>query len=107
MTAGNIGSRPGLRSMLAVSRAVAGGGSLSDVLDLVAAEAAQVVPGANRSSIILIEGRQHRFRLAGSYGLSDAYRLLLSTGEAKLLPGEGPSGVAYASGAPVIIDDLD
>ena len=93
--------------MLTVSRAVARGGSLSEVLDLVAAEAAGVVRGADRSSIILIEGRQHRFRLAGSFGLSDAYRLLLSTGEAKLLPGQGPSGVAYQSGAPVVIDDLD
>lgn len=93
--------------MLAVSRAVAHGGPLGEVLDVVAAAAASVVPDADRSSIILIEGRQHRFRLAGSFGLSDAYRLLLSTGEAKLQPGEGPSGVAYETGAPAVIDDLD
>lgn len=103
----SIGARPEVRAMLAVSRAVARGGPLSEVLDRVAAEAAGVVRGADRSSIILIEGRHHRFRLAGSHGLSEAYRLLLSTGEAKLLPGEGPSGVAYACGAPVVIDDLD
>jgi signal transduction histidine kinase len=102
-----LGSRPEVRAMLSVSRAAARDRPLSEALDLVAAEAAGVVPGADRSSIILIEGRQHRFRLAGSCGLSEAYRLLLSTGEAKLLPGEGPSGVAYASGAPVVIDDLD
>jgi len=93
--------------MLTVSRAVARGGPLPEVLDRIAAEAAGVVQGADRSSIILIEGRQHRFRLAGSYGLSESYRRLLSTGEAKLLPGEGPSGVAYESGAAVVIDDLD
>jgi signal transduction histidine kinase len=93
--------------MLAVSRAVAHAGPLGEVLDVVAAAAASVVPDADRSSIILIEGHQHRFRLAGSFGLSDAYRLLLSTGEAKLQPGEGPSGVAYETGAPVVIDDLD
>jgi signal transduction histidine kinase len=106
-TTGSLGTRPELRSMLAVSRAVARGGPLSEVLDMVAAEAAGVVSGADRSSIILIEGRQHRFRLAGSCGLSEGYRLLLSTGEAKLLPGEGPSGVAFSTGAPVVIDDLD
>jgi GAF domain-containing protein len=92
--------------MLTVSRAVAQGGPLPEVLDRIASEAAGVVPGADRSSIILIEGREHRFRLAGSFGLSDSYRLLLSTGEAKLLPGEGPSGVAYETGAPVVIEDL-
>jgi GAF domain-containing protein len=102
-----VRSRPEFRAMLTVSGAVARGGSLSETLDLVAAEAAGVVVDADRSSIILIEGRQHQFRLAGSYGLSEAYRLLLSTGEAKLRPGEGPSGVAYESGAPVVIDDLD
>jgi GAF domain-containing protein len=100
-------SRPELRAMLTVSRAIAEGGPLPTVLDRIAAEAAGVLPGADRSSIILIEGREHRFRLAGSFGLSDAYRLLLSTGEAKLLPGEGPSGVAFQTGAPVVIDDLD
>lgn len=104
--AGNV-SRAVLGSMLTVSRVVARGAPLAEVLDLVAAEAAGVVPGAERSSIILIEGRQHRFRLAGSCGLSEPYRRLLSTGEAKLMPGEGPSGVAYESGAPVVIDDLD
>ncbi|MGI8712404.1 MAG: GAF domain-containing protein [Solirubrobacteraceae bacterium] len=100
-------TRPELRAMLTVSRAVAQGGPLADVLDRIAAEAAGVVLGADRSSIILIEGSEHRFRLAGSFGLSEAYRLLLSTGEAKLLPGEGPSGVAFQTGAPVAIDDLD
>jgi GAF domain-containing protein len=102
-----IASRPELEAMLAVSRAVARDVPLPEVLDLVAAEAAGVVSGADRSSIILIEGRRRRFRLAGSCGLSESYRLLLSTGEAKLLPGEGPSGVAYESGAPVVIEDLD
>jgi signal transduction histidine kinase len=66
-----------------------------------------VVRGADRASIILIEGREHRFRLAGSHGLSERYKRLLSTGEAKLRPGQGPSGLAYVSGAPVVISDLD
>jgi GAF domain-containing protein/anti-sigma regulatory factor (Ser/Thr protein kinase) len=93
--------------MLTVSKAVARGGPLGEVLDLIAAEAAGVVSSADRSSIILIEGSGRRFRLAASFGLSESYRRLLSTGRAKLLPGEGPSGVAYETGAPVAIDDLD
>lgn len=92
--------------MLTVSHAVAQGGPLADVLDRIAAEAAGVVEGADRSSIILIEGREHRFRLAGSFGLTETYRQLMSTGVAKLLPGEGPSGVAFETRAPVVIDNL-
>lgn len=93
--------------MLSVSRALADVGPLGETLDVVTAAAAGVVPGADRASIVLIEGNQRRFRLAGAHGLSDDYRRLLSTGESKLLPGEGPSGVAYESGAPVVIEDLD
>jgi len=96
-----------IAAMLPVSRAVLRGGPLTDVLDRIAAQAADVVPSADRASIILIEGSEHRFRLAGSHGLSDRYRELLSTGEAKLRPGEGPSGVAYELGRPVVVSDLD
>jgi len=103
----DVKSRPEVRAMLTVSRAVLRGGPLSTILDEIATEATRVVPGADRSSIILIEGSEHRFRLAGSHGLSERYTRLLSTGEAKLRPGEGPSGLAYASGAPVVISDLD
>src|SRR6185369_14702810 len=77
------------------------------ILDRIAAQAVDVVPDADRASIILIEGSEHRFRLGGSHGLSPRYRELLSTGEAKLRPGEGPSGVAYAQGSPVVVCDLD
>jgi GAF domain-containing protein len=104
--AASIGARPELRAMLTVSRAVAQGGPLHELLDRIASEAAGVVEGADRSSIILIEGSDHRFRLAASHGLSDTYRRSLATGEAKLTPGQGPSGVAYTTGAPVVISDL-
>ena len=103
----DLKSLPEIRAMLRVSRAAVGGGPLSRILDEIATEATGVVPGADRASIILIEGRDHRFRLAGSHGLSPRYRRLLSTGEAKLRPGQGPSGLAYASRAPVVISDLD
>jgi GAF domain-containing protein len=96
-----------MHAMLTVSRAVLRGGPLSMILDEIATEATRVVPGADRSSIILIEGSEHRFRLAGSHGLSERYTRLMSTGEAKLRPGEGPSGLAYVSGEPVVISDLD
>jgi GAF domain-containing protein len=102
-----IHSRPEVRAMLTVSRAMADGGPLADMLGVVCTAAAGVVDGADRASIVLIEGTQRRFRLAGGFGLSDEYRRLLSTGEAKLHPGEGPSGLAYESGAPVVIEDLD
>ena len=104
---GDVQSRPEVRAMLTVSRAALRGGPLSTILDEIATEATRVVRGADRSSIILVEGSEHRFRLAGSYGLSERYTRLLSTGEAKLRPGEGPSGLAYVSGAPVVISDLD
>lgn len=100
-------ARRAIAAMLPVSRAVLRGGPLSVVLDDIAALAADVIPSADRASIILIEGAEHRFRLAGSHGLSDRYRRLLSTGEAKLRPGEGPSGVAYELGRPVVVSDLD
>jgi GAF domain-containing protein len=96
-----------MHAMLTVSRAVLRGGPLSSILDEIATEATSVVPGADRASVILIEGPEHRFRLAGSYGLSERYTRLMSTGEAKLRPGEGPSGLAYVSREPVVISDLD
>ena len=46
-----VGSRPELRAMLTVSRAVAEGGPLHQLLDRIASEAAGVVEGADRSSI--------------------------------------------------------
>ena len=106
-TGEELQSRPEVRAMLSVSRAALRGGPLSGILDEIATAATRVVPGADRASIILIEGRERRFRLAGSHGLSAHYRRLLSTGEAKLRPGQGPSGLAYASRAPVVISDLD
>lgn len=98
---------PEVSAMLRVSRAALRGGPLSRILDEIATEATRVVAGADRASIILIEGREHYFRLAGSHGLSEHYKRLLSTGEAKLRPGQGPSGLAYVSRAPVVISDLD
>jgi signal transduction histidine kinase len=93
--------------MLAVSRAVARGGPLEPILDEIARAATRVVEGADRASIILIEGSERRFRLAGRHGLSESYTRLLSRGEAKLRPGDGPSGVAYVTRAPVVISDVD
>jgi signal transduction histidine kinase len=93
--------------MLAVSRAVARGGPLDPILDEIAREATQVAERADRASIILIEGSERRFRLAGRHGLSESYTRLLSTGEAKLRPGDGPSGLAYVTRAPVVVSDVE
>jgi signal transduction histidine kinase len=103
----DVESLPEVRAMLRVSRAAVRGGPLWRILDEIATEATGVVPGADRASIIMIEGRDHHFRLAGSHGLSRRYKRLLSTGEAKLRPGQGPSGLAYVNRAPVVISDLD
>jgi GAF domain-containing protein len=99
-------SPPPLRAMLAVSRAVAAGGPLETILDGIAREATRVVPGADRASVILIEGADRRFRLAGRHGLGASYVRLLSAGEAKLRPGDGPSGIAFVTRAPVVVDDV-
>ena len=107
LAGGDAQAQRAIAAMLPVSRAVLRGGPLSAILDRIADQAADVVPGADRASIILIEGSDRRFRLGGSHGLSDRYRELLSTGEAKLRPGEGPSGVAYELGRPVVVSDLD
>jgi signal transduction histidine kinase len=107
VTGDDLRSRPEVRAMLTVSGTVVGGGPLSAILDRIATEATRVVPGADRSSIILIEGPERRFRLAGSHGLSERYTRLLSTGEAKLRPGEGPSGIAYATRAPVVVSEVN
>jgi signal transduction histidine kinase len=104
---GDLRSRPEVRAMLAVSRAVARGGPLGPILDEIAREATQVAERADRASIILIEGSERRFRLAGRHGLSESYTRVLSTGEAKLRPGDGPSGLAYVTRAPVVVSDVD
>jgi anti-sigma regulatory factor (Ser/Thr protein kinase) len=95
-----------LRAMLPLGRAVLRGGELSDVLDRIAEQAAGVVAGADRASVILVEGSEHRFRLGGSYGLSDRYRRELTEGTGRLRPGEGPSGVAYVRRSAVVISDV-
>lgn len=105
-TEDDLQSRREVLAMLPVSRAVLGGGPLSDVLDRIAAQAAGVVPGADRASILLVAGSTHTFRLGGSYGLSARYREQLATGKARLRPGEGPSGVAYVRRTVVVVSDV-
>ncbi|MEA2288947.1 MAG: hypothetical protein QOD55_944 [Solirubrobacteraceae bacterium] len=92
-------------AMLAMSRAVAGGGSLATILDAVAAEAARVMDGIKATSIVLITGGRSRFRLAGSHGLSKGYRRRLS-GPTELKRGQGPSGYAVQYRTPVLITDI-
>src|SRR4051812_39973710 len=85
------GTAPELTAMLAVSRLVARGGPLAELLDRVAAEAAGVV-GARSASILLLDGPAV-FRLAGSFGLSADYAARLNRAPA-LAPGHGPSRLA-------------
>jgi GAF domain-containing protein len=98
-----IEAAPELAGMLAVSRLVAQGGPLPDLLDGVAAEAAAVV-GAHSASILLLHGG--RFSLAGAFGLSPRYAALLDRAPA-LAPGHGPSGLAVQRGRAVAIPDTE
>jgi signal transduction histidine kinase len=94
---------PELIAMLAVSRLVAHGGPLPEILDGIAAEAAGVV-GARSASILLLEG--DRFSLAGAFGLSHSYAALLDRAPA-LAPGHGPSGLAVLHRHAVTIPDTE
>lgn len=94
-----------LASMLAVSRLVAEGGPLSDLLDGVAAEAAVVV-GARSASILLLDAGRGTFALAGSSGLSARYAALLDRAPT-LSPGHGPSGLAVQRAELVAIPDTE
>lgn len=95
---------PELTAMLAVSRLVARGGPLAELLDRVAAEAAAVV-GAQSASILLLDGPAV-FRLAGSFGLSEDYAARLNRAPT-LAPGHGPSGLAAMRRRPVVIPDTE
>jgi GAF domain-containing protein len=94
---------PDLAAMLAVSRLVAHGGPLPDLLNAVAAEAAAVV-GARSASILLLDGST--FTLAGAFGLSPRYAASLDRAPA-LVPGHGPSGLAVQRGRAVAIPDTE
>jgi signal transduction histidine kinase len=94
---------PELAAMLAVSRLVAHGGPLAEILDGIATEAAAVV-GARSASILLLAG--DRFTLAGAYGLSASYAALLDRAPV-LAPGHGPSGLAVQRARTVAIPDTE
>lgn len=93
-----------MRAMLAVSRTVARGGQLEGVLDRISAEAAGVV-GACSASILLVRA-DGRFELAGGHGLSTAYRRAMNGAPLQITRGHGPSGLAVATGEPVVIHDI-
>src|SRR3954463_11162990 len=99
-----VSAGPELTAMLAVSRLVARGGPLAELLDRVATEAAGVV-GARSASILLLDGLTG-FRLAGSFGLSDEYAARLHRAPA-LAPGHGPSGLAVQRRRAVAITDTE
>lgn len=89
--------------MVTVSRAVAGGGQLSDVLDVIAREASLLM-GAQGASILQLAG--DRLRIVGSYGLSLGYSERLDNWPMPLAPGRGPSGLALRTRAPILIEDI-
>jgi LytS/YehU family sensor histidine kinase len=74
-------------AMLAVSRAVAAGDPLADVLDHIAEAATSVIDGASATSVVLISGGGSGYRLAGSHGLSDDYRQAVGASPEMLVHG--------------------
>lgn len=97
------GAREQIAALLAVSRAVARGGELGELLDVIAREAARVV-GARSASILLLR-EKGMFRLGGSFNLSARYCAYL---EGPLVArGDGPSGLVLQRGDPVLIEDAD
>lgn len=90
--------------MLRVSAAVSSGGRLANALDQIA-EQACLIASAQAAAILELTGEE-RFRIVGSYGLSDEYRRTLHAWPTQLAPGQGPSGLAVAEGKPVMSNDF-
>lgn len=94
-----------LAAIMAVSRAVAEGAELEDTLGTIARTAAELVHASAAAIILRAHESSTGLAVAGSYGLSDEYASELN----RIRPielGEGPSGVAAASGQPVEIGDV-
>ncbi|HEX3965854.1 MAG TPA: GAF domain-containing protein [Trebonia sp.] len=92
-------------AMLSVSRAVAAGGSLGEILDVIAAAAASVVVGATAASIIIGTGGTDELRLRGSFGLPPEYRA--ATEQQPELFRRSASDVAIRLGQPVLLDEIE
>lgn len=93
--------RERIDALLAVSRAVARGGDLSSLLEVIARGAACVV-GANSASILLLR-EKGLLRLGGAHNLSARYCAYLEG--LPVSQGRGPSGLVLRHGAPVLIED--
>jgi hypothetical protein len=94
---------PRLEAMLAVSRAVAGGGPLGATLDRIAEQVAALA-AARAVSILELAGE--RFRIVGNHGLSESYCRRLNDWPMPLAPGRGPAGLAVRTGRPVLVEDV-
>ena len=95
-----------VHALMTVSSAVAAGGRLAPVLDLIAREAAEVV-GAFGASVLLLTP-ENNLKLAGAHGLSPGYGAMLDGDDAPpIMPGTAPSGLAMQSRIPVAIEDTE
>ena len=97
------GHREQIAALLAVSRAVAQGGELGELLDVIARKAARVV-GARSASILLVR-EKGLFRLGGSFNLSPRYCAYLEG--IPVARGDGPSGIVLRQGKAVLIEDAE
>ena len=95
--------REQIAALLAVSRTLAEGGELGEMLDVIAREAARVV-GARSASILLLR-EKGLFRLGGSYNLSQRYCAYLEG--VAVTPGDRPTGMVLRRAEPVLIEDAE
>ena len=94
-----------LEAIMAVSRAVAEGGALSDTLDQIAQAAAGMLRAKAAAIILRASEWDPGLAVAGSNGLTPRYADYLNR-ERPLEVGKGPSGTAVQTGLPFAVADM-
>jgi GAF domain-containing protein len=95
-----------LEAIMAVSRAVAEGGALPDTLDHISEVAANLLRAKAAAIILRSSEWDVGLAVAGSFGLTMRYVEYLNL-KRPLEIGQGPSGRAVESGAPVAVADME
>jgi signal transduction histidine kinase len=98
-----------VEAMLAVSRVVATGEPLPEVLDAIAARAVAVADGAGAASIALVTAPDEPWRIAGAHGLSEGYPDLVHRWPTSPQRGRtlAQAQLTLEPGRPVIVADTE
>jgi signal transduction histidine kinase len=94
-----------LEAIMAISRAVAESGALTDTLDQIAKAAAGLVRAKAAAIILRASESDTGLAVAGAYGVTSGYADYLNR-ERPLEVGKGPSGTAAQSGHPFAVPDM-